>query len=253
MANPAFTDQRLAYIRQPFPLSDKAAVDEVIELCRQLAEHTGRPVRLVGFDSFADFYGAGDQENSATDMQRLISGMKRIRDATGATVMANAHTGWEGDHQRGSSRLRNAWDFEWEATGSQLVCRKARYGPEFLPVPYGVEPCNGTLVIRNGQPVRQESEPAWTGPEVLQRELNATESRIWQDIAAYLDAHASKDKPLSFNRIRGGVRGNDATIRQMLDRLTGEWLAGETERGGYYLRKTEFPYLVTFGVQDEAG
>ena len=153
-AHLGFTHERLAYIEQPFPLSDDAAVDEVIGRCREL----GAPVRLMAFDSFADFYGAGDNENSSTDMQRLIAGMKRISAAVGCVVMACAHTGHGGTDEdggdrpppprlRGSSRFRQAWDFELMATGRALVPTKNRYGPLAAPVPYRTEAAGGSLVV----------------------------------------------------------------------------------------------------------
>ena len=103
-AQPGFTDERLCYIEQPFPLSDEQAVDEVIARCRELAAGSGTPVLLVVFDSLADFYGAGDSENSSTDMQRLIAGMKRIGAALGCVVMASAHTGHGGKDEDGNDR-----------------------------------------------------------------------------------------------------------------------------------------------------
>ena len=157
-AHPGFTDEHLAYIEQPFPLSDEDAVDEVIARCRELAQESGLPVLLVVFDSFADFYGAGDSENSSTDMQRLIAGMKRIAAELGCVVMANAHTGHGGKDEdgedkppptrlRGSSRFRQAWDFELMATGLTLVPTKNRYGPLADAMPYKMDAAGGSLVL----------------------------------------------------------------------------------------------------------
>jgi hypothetical protein len=109
------SDALLSYIEQPFPLSDSAAVDEVIQRCRELAsgcaeghqhgEHCRQvaPVRLVVFDSFADFFGAADNESSATDMQRLIGQMKRLSAGLGCVVMANAHSGHGGTDEEGKT------------------------------------------------------------------------------------------------------------------------------------------------------
>ena len=153
-----FTDEHLAYIEQAFPLSDESAVDELIAAALALAAERGRPVLLVVFDSFADFYGAGDSENSNTDMQRLIASMKRISAALGCVVMANAHTGHGGVDEdgnekppptrlRGASRFRQAWDFELMATGSALVPTKNRYGPKAGVMEYTMEQRGGSLVL----------------------------------------------------------------------------------------------------------
>jgi hypothetical protein len=177
-ANPRFTDENLAYIEQAFPLSDEAAAGEVITQCRELAKQAGQPVRLVVFDSFADFYGAGDSENSNTDMQRLIAGMKRISTELGCVVMANAHTGnakidKDGEEippperQRGASRFRQAWDFELMATGSQLRPTKNRYGPKAEAMHYTAAEHGGSLVIAEAQAVvvgQAAPEPIWPHP-----------------------------------------------------------------------------------------
>jgi AAA domain len=176
-ANPAFTDERLAYIEQPFPLSDEATVGEVIARCKELAEQTGQAVALVVFDSFADFYGAGDSENSNTDMQRLIAGMKRIAAELSCVVMANAHTGntrtdKEGnelgppERMRGASRFRQAWDFELMATGTALEPTKNRYGPKAEPLRYGVREHGGSLVIAEAAAAVDlvAYEPVWPHP-----------------------------------------------------------------------------------------
>ena len=102
------------------------------------------------FDSLADFYGAEDNESASGDMQRIVRGMRQVSEALGCAVMANAHSGHDqadaegnptsGDRMRGSSRFRQAWDFEWKATGRLIICTKNRYGLKFPPVPYGVSP-----------------------------------------------------------------------------------------------------------------
>jgi len=158
VAQDGFTDQHLCYVEQAFPLSDETAVDELIAQCRALAHERGRPVALVAFDSFADFYGGQDSENSNTDMQRLIASMKRIAVALSCVVMANAHTGHGGTDEdgnekpppmrlRGASRFRQAWDFELMATGSALIPTKNRYGPLAPVMRYEMRAAQRSLVL----------------------------------------------------------------------------------------------------------
>jgi hypothetical protein len=176
-AHLGYTDERLAYVEQAFPLSDEAAVDEVIERCRELSAKTGVPVRLVVFDSFADFYGAEDSENSNTDMQRLIASMKRISAALGCVVMANAHTGHGGTDEegsplppparlRGASRFRQAFDFELMATGSALIPTKNRYGPKAPAMRYAMAEAGGSLVLAEGaaQAAAEAGPEPWPHP-----------------------------------------------------------------------------------------
>lgn len=176
-AHLGYTDERLAYVERAFPLSDEAAVGEVIERCTELARARGVPVRLVVFDSFADFYGAEDSENSNTDMQRLIASMKRISAELGCVVMANAHTGHGGTDKegnekppparlRGASRFRQAWDFELMATGGSLIPTKNRYGPKAEAMSYQMRQEGGSLVLAGvAAEAAQEAAPEpWPDP-----------------------------------------------------------------------------------------
>lgn len=219
-AHTGFTDERLAYIEQAFPLSDEAAVDEVITRCRELPKASGVPVLLVVFDSLADFYGAEDSESSSTDMQRLIASMKRIAAALGCVVMANAHTGHGGktkdgdelpppERLRGSSRFRQAWDFEMMATGRVLKPTKNRYGPLADPVAYEMTGHGGTLVVAAG--VRAgassaEPPPGWPDPCPLD---------AWAKVA---------------NTIANAPRQTMATI-QKLSGVRREWVSVALQRG----------------------
>ncbi len=178
-----YTDQRIAYIEQAFPLADATAVAEVIALCGQLAAWSKVPVRLVGLDSLADFYGESYNENSASDTQQIVAGMKRVSAGVSCAVLANAHTGHGGtdadgiplpppERMRGSSRWRQAFDFEWMANGSRLVCTKNRYGPKFHPVPYAVVPQGTSLVIAAPGITAQAAapaEPEWPHPATMEQ------------------------------------------------------------------------------------
>ena len=244
-AHPGFADERLCYIEQPFPLSDEQAVDEVIARCRELADRSGIPVVLVVFDSLADFYGAGDSENSSTDMQRLIAGMKRISAALGCVVMANAHTGHGGRDEdgndkpppqrlRGSSRFKQAWDFELMATGRALVPTKNRYGPLAAAVPYQMESRDGTLVLAAEAAAAEAADgEGWPQDERHPLELmTAAEEKTFGAVVAYLREHGDAG-PLSFRRVDQGTKGKQATKRQMLDKAVScGWLAEEEMTGG---------------------
>lgn len=180
-----FSDERLAYVEQPFPLGDESAVAEVIELCKALPG----PVRIIAFDSLADFYGGDDSENSSTDMQRLIGGMKRISAELSCVVAAVAHTGHGGKDAdgedkpaparlRGSSRFRQAFDFEFMVEGGRMIATKERYAEKGEPIRFGMENSGGTLVISQatgGKPAAAE-EPCWPHP--------ATEAQFGKIVAA---------------------------------------------------------------------
>jgi AAA domain len=218
----------------------------VIARCRDLAAGSGTPVLLVVFDSFADFYGAGDSENSSTDMQRLIASMKRIAAALGCVVMANAHTGHGGKDEdgndkppparlRGSSRFKQAWDFELMATGRALVPTKNRYGPLAPPVPYAMESRDGTLVLAAEAAAAQAEAEGWPQAERHPLEMmTAAEEKTFNAVVAYVREHDGEG-PLSFRRVDDGTKGRQAVKRQMLDlAVTCGWLASEEMRGGHH-------------------
>jgi hypothetical protein len=235
-ARPGFTDAHLGYVRTAFPLSDEAMVDQVVARCRELAERTGLPVALVVLDSFADFYGAADNENSATDMQRLIAAMRRISDATKGSVLANAHTGWEGDHQRGSSRLHNAWDFEWEVAGGQIICRKVRYGPEFSTVSFAVRSHGGSLVIAEPGAAGVMAAPDWPHP--------ATMAQVRKIAEAARQTGGLAGKPLVAAAGMAAERGLIA-VRKAAER---GWIVnkGSDARPRYYVGVTEADQMAAF-------
>ncbi|MFH8285488.1 AAA family ATPase [Streptomyces antibioticus] len=85
--------------------------DVLIEACRR-----GRPV-LVILDTQARIT-VGVEENSATEMGRVVHRMDQLRDATGACVLLIHHKGLNGDHGRGSSAVKGAVQTELTVTKS---------------------------------------------------------------------------------------------------------------------------------------
>lgn len=102
----------LAVIGVSVDLTDASQVDELIGVINQTGVARGMPVRMVVFDTLARCFN-GD-ENSAKEMGMAISECDRIKEATGATVLAVHHSGKDADKgARGSSALRGACDFEF--------------------------------------------------------------------------------------------------------------------------------------------
>jgi hypothetical protein len=248
---------------EPFALDDPEAVGDFIAQARETA--AGGPVAVVVLDAAADFYPPGANENSATDMQPLIAQAKRISRELGCFVLLIAHSGYEGGHQRGTSRFGQAWDFEAEAgraaaplCGWLSVTKVKEDGAGFqIPFhlrPVQVGPPGGdgqpppvSLAVQHGHPqgaaVAAAAAEAGSGEQV--RRLTATESAVQDRIIAYLHTHASTGKPMFYGRVREGVTGKAATIRQMLDELVRCGLVEEiTSKGypAYFLPVDEFPY-----------
>lgn len=103
-------------------------VDEFIAAIRPL-----RPA-LVVFDTLAYAISGGD-ENSAKDMQIVISNCQRIIRETGAAVLLVHHTGKSGVSERGSSALRGASYVMIQITNRDghitLECTKTKDESEF--------------------------------------------------------------------------------------------------------------------------
>ena len=252
----------LSYAMAPFPLGDEEATGDFIAQAKEAAGSD--PVAIVVLDAAADFYSAGANENSATDMQPLIAQVKRISAELGCFVLLIAHSGYEGGHQRGTSRFGQAWDFEAEARRDAVpgcgwldVTKVKEDGAQFsipfhvAPAPAGPAGPDGqpppvSLAVRHGHP--QDAAAAAAAAEAdEEKPPTATELRVWRDIIRYLHDHASAEKPLAFNRISKGVTGNESMIRQMLDLLVTGGLADTADRRGYpayFLPVDEFPYRV---------
>jgi hypothetical protein len=81
----------------------------LIEACRRLA-----PVLII-VDTQARVT-VGVEENSATEMGRVIDRMEQLRTATGACVVLIHHKGLNGDHGRGSTAVKGAMQTELAVT-----------------------------------------------------------------------------------------------------------------------------------------
>lgn len=93
--------EQFAVYPDPVDLRDPTQVQVVAAWAAKV-----RPALIV-FDTVARSMPGGD-ENSTRDMGALIDGADRIRAASGAAVLLVHHTGWAGEHERGSSALRGA-------------------------------------------------------------------------------------------------------------------------------------------------
>ena len=104
-------------------LLDPATVQEFI------ASVTLLHPKLIVFDTLA-WCMTGGEENSASDMQQLITHCRQIQTSTGTTVMLVHHTGKNGTAERGSSALRGGADMMIELFSDDdlvtLSCSKSK-------------------------------------------------------------------------------------------------------------------------------
>ena len=112
------------------------------------------PLRLVVIDTLNQT-AAGADENSAKDMGRYIASMKRLRDATGATVVVVHHSGKDlSKGMRGSTALLGAMDttveVERATNGRSLVAtvKKQKDAEREPPMRFNMEKVGDSLVLR---------------------------------------------------------------------------------------------------------
>ena len=100
---------------------------------------------LIVLDTLNAHFGGGD-ENSTKDMSLFLAGMRALRVATGATVLALHHCGHGAkDRGRGSISLRNGIDWEYRAERqpesliTTLTCTKAKDSDRPKPLAWELE------------------------------------------------------------------------------------------------------------------
>ncbi len=93
-------------------LTNAGDVSALIESVKAFERETGVPCALIVLDTLSRVMPAGAEENSAKDMRAVIGALHRIRDKTGATTFAVAHTGKSDPKSPRGSNLQIA-DVDW--------------------------------------------------------------------------------------------------------------------------------------------
>ncbi|MBB5863775.1 AAA family ATPase [Xanthomonas sp. 3058] len=111
-------------------------------------------LRLVVIDTLNQT-AAGADENSAKDMGRYIASMKRLRDATGATVVVVHHSGKDlSKGMRGSTALLGAMDTTVEVERDndgrsiRVTVKKQKDAEREPPMRFNMEKVGDSLVLR---------------------------------------------------------------------------------------------------------
>jgi hypothetical protein len=126
-----------------------AELDDVVNLC--LAAAPLCPSMLI-VDTLARA-AVGLDENSASDIGRVIGGLDTIRRRLDCTVVLAHHTTKSGSSERGSSALRGAVDGLWLLSEADdiitLECAKSRDAEPFQPIELRrVRTADGGVVLR---------------------------------------------------------------------------------------------------------
>ena len=106
------SNDRLWQISKPVQF-DQQTFEDTVEMVKTNEELTGHKCQMIVFDTFRQFSGVGD-ENNSSDVQKAISWMYRLRDAVDCVVLAIHHSG------KGSanSKLQPGSDFNALLRGS---------------------------------------------------------------------------------------------------------------------------------------
>lgn len=151
-ADKAATSMAVPFVLMRDPLNlttEKDAKEFAHAVTSELGE-----LRMIVVDTLNQT-ATGADENSAQDMGRYIAGMKRLRDATGATVVVVHHSGKdESRGMRGSTALLGAMDTTVEvvrATDGKSVevrVKKQKDAEREPPMRFNLENVAGSLVLR---------------------------------------------------------------------------------------------------------
>jgi hypothetical protein len=102
-------------ISVPINLLDEEEVTKLIRTIKQAMQTGGLPIRQVYIDTLARSMSGGD-ENSFTDMSKLVAALDRIKNECGTGVMGIHHAGKDVSRgARGHSSLKAAADTELSA------------------------------------------------------------------------------------------------------------------------------------------
>ncbi len=131
-------DARLAISTKAAALTDRMAVEEVIQAIEEILTPVEEKPALLIVDTLARNFGIGD-ENSARDVGVFIAELDRIRTTYGCSVLVVHHSGVADKNRgRGSTALRGAVDAEYkvekEGTHHVVTCQKAKDMVEPEPI-----------------------------------------------------------------------------------------------------------------------
>ena len=159
-ALPDFTSERIIIETQPFAVPVKPDGSPSDSLAHTIARLRVIPdLELIILDAMSDFSGGLSISND-TSANRFVLGLKMLVSELNCVVLVVGHNTSDGKKMLGAQRLYNASDFVIEVVpddtlptelkSATLVSRKSKYGPEFEPVSYFIEPLMWTTETEDG-------------------------------------------------------------------------------------------------------
>ena len=193
--------------------------EDMIKLKRHILS-TG--AKIVFFDTLHRC-APGIEENSAKDQGAVMDGIQGVKDATGATIVMLAHTGYAGERARGSSAqeddaddayvIQFAGDPEDRSPTNPRVLKRRKSkeseaGEEFPLLLRTVDPFGGDSEA--GAYVTLASSAFEAGEEMRQRGRGGRETNVQRIIRELDEAQAPVD--FSERRLRGWLEARHLEI-----------------------------------------
>lgn len=147
---PAYTSERLFVLDAPFTIPVTQQGEPTDSLAHAIAQLRVIPdLELIVLDALSDFSGGLSISNDSS-ANRFVLGLKMLVRELDCVVLAVHHNTADGRKMIGAQRLFNAADFVIGITpddtspdqpkSATMTCRKSKYGPEFEPLSYQIEP-----------------------------------------------------------------------------------------------------------------
>lgn len=150
---------------------DEAGARRLTTEIEQIAAEHGNPVMLA-FDTVARVMPGDSDENSAKDMMAFVGLIDRLRDRFRCVVLLVNHVGHAEETRlraRGSSAFGAAMDsiIVMDTRKKHLVWTKMKDSESPEPLPYSLEPCAPSAVVRYGSEATPPAGEVATGQKKL--------------------------------------------------------------------------------------
>lgn len=160
-ALPAYDSERVFVMTQPFAVPVTRQGQPSDGFTHALAQLRVIPdLELLVLDAMSDFSGGLSISNDAS-ANRYVLGLKTLVRELDCVVLVIGHNTADDKKMLGAQRFYNAADFVIEVTQDEtgpgelksatMLCRKSKYGPEFGPLSYQIEPLQWMTETEDGR------------------------------------------------------------------------------------------------------
>jgi hypothetical protein len=238
-AIPPYTSERVFIIDSPFTIPVTQQGEPSESMAHVIAQLRVIPdLELLVIDALSDFSGGLSISNDAS-ANRYVLGLKMLVRELDCVVLVVAHNTVDNKKMIGAQRFFNAADFDIKVTPDDnapgdlktatMTCKKAKYGPEFEPISYQIEPLQWEQALEvedgeeseNGEPEMVTVRSATVRHQADEQALGASALRLpGQGRAPNRELPEVSDVPRM--RKRHGVRGGRARGVDDYDTLRAE-------------------------------